>query len=336
MALISIVNATIGVVGNYWILYIWKEASNVYMQGLHFSFAVGMAVAPLMSAPYMKSVNHTNSSSIESHNQFDKIPEVTLPHLFIPYAICSFLLLVSSVICAVVYYYEKNSTMSSSPPMLHDYDQDALIQVDSCEITGSPGRVNSTLAIIIAVLFMFSYTGVEGNCNTFVVEFFTYLGHERRTGAYEASLLFASFSISRFFCIFTAMKLSSYTMLLIHLLIVNVASLLMLVLVKSSLVILSIPFVLFGIGSSCIFPTIYAYFNKRLQLSSGLTGILMAASASANIVIQLLNGQLLQANPMAFIYINISTALASLILFNVFHIDSSSVVLATRPSTPSS
>lgn len=334
MVLTSVVNAAIGIVGNYWILYLWKEASNVYMQGLHFSFAVGMAVAPLISAPYMKqsSVEASNATSIRLINSYDDSPRVTLPHLFVPYAISSVLLLVSSVICAVVYFYEQSSSFSSSPSTLVDSDQHTLMQVDSCELTGSPGRINSTLAIMIAALFLFSYTGVEANCNTFVVEFFTYLGHGRKVGAYEASLLFASFSITRFACIFTAMKFSSYLMLLVHLLIVNVASVLMLIVSKSSLAVLSIPFVIFGIGTSCIFPTIYSYLNKRLQLSSGLTGFLMAASASANIVVQLLNGHLLQANPMAFVYINIVTALSSLILFNVFHIDSSSVVLATRPS----
>lgn len=37
---------------NAWILEIWQEAANPYMQGMHFSFGLGMALGPLYEGEY--------------------------------------------------------------------------------------------------------------------------------------------------------------------------------------------------------------------------------------------------------------------------------------------
>lgn len=321
MAFISIINGSINLVGTYWIIKLWNEKNNFYMQCLHFSFSVGMALAPLISAPFMR-VRPTNAT--ESNHQLYLIIEdeefdsnaFKLPKLFTPYIVAAGSLVFAFVISMTIYIYGRKHQYSSSSSFDQNTAGDPVsTQVSRESINQQP---NSIYNVIIASLLLFFYMGTESNCNTFIIEFVTFSGYERKFGAYLASLLLTLYSIFRFISIFTSRKLPAHVMLFMNMSIVILASVLMLF-ASSSLIFLSITFSIFGIGTSSNFPSLYAYLGVKLNMSSKLMGILMASAAAANIVVQLVNGHLLQLYPMTFVYINLSTILASLLLLIHLH-----------------
>lgn len=331
MAIISVINSSIDVVGTYWIVNLWRNKNNLYMQGLHFSFSVGMTITPLMCAPFMRSqarnltqsTNTTTELPNFSHEQpgNDSTPEPTivLPHLFVPYTITSGLLVVSFGFSTLVYIFLRETNR----PSLTSIPQENLVGNENSQTPVLNSTVNSKVAVLLGSLLLFFHMGTEGNCNTFIVEFVTFLGNERKVGAYEASLLLTFYSIFRFISIFTAGKLPVHVMIFLHLTIVLSSAVMMFFLAQSSLMLLSITFATFGIGASSLFPSIYAYLGVHLTMSSKLTGIFVASSASANIFIQLLNGHFLQSHPMSFVYINLFTVTASLITFALLHLERS-------------
>ena len=61
---VGFASAGIDVAGNVWLLEMWQEGSNPYMQGMHFSYALGSTISPLLCEPFLSPDKVTNGSVI--------------------------------------------------------------------------------------------------------------------------------------------------------------------------------------------------------------------------------------------------------------------------------
>lgn len=76
----GVANAGIDVATNAWLLEIWQEAANPYMQGLHFSYAFGQTLAPLFVEPFLSSsYNSSNGSCLTNLTPGKKDSRIIIP-----------------------------------------------------------------------------------------------------------------------------------------------------------------------------------------------------------------------------------------------------------------
>ena len=145
----GLVAAGVEVAVNAWILELWKEDCNIYMQGMHFSMSIGVLIAPTVAAQFLSEpvdnihqVHHTlnntliGSDSSESLTSFDMIGHEKLlktseqwkkassfndlsQGLLVPYLITTIVLIISSILQAGLYFilpYSQNARTLRPPP----------------------------------------------------------------------------------------------------------------------------------------------------------------------------------------------------------------------------
>ena len=163
----GVASAGMEVAVNAWMLELWQEDCNVYMQGMHFAYAIGVTIAPTLAAPFLSdavaSPTHGSNQNVTyvGLNSTEKLTSYTLVNhanennsllpsgelkassnfgdlsqgLLIPYSITAIVLIISAVVQAILYFilpYGENAR-SLQPPEVKEDNSIALTATLSSE-----------------------------------------------------------------------------------------------------------------------------------------------------------------------------------------------------------
>ena len=330
--------AGLDVAGNAWILEIWQEGANPYMQGLHFSYAIGMTIAPLIAEPYLSpEVRRQNATIISVDNgttaEFFNLTNATSAadviasesRIAIPFAICSLSLTLAAILLFTLYftspYTESLRTASqakiiSSGRHLADRDEEAsnLIPVET------PKEYFFKIVILGSCLLCF-YCGIELNTFTFLQDFVVYsdLRLTKSTGAYMLSVLSATFAACRGISIFVATRVKTTHMLYTNMLLIGTGNVILLIFGNSNEQLLWLGLIIIGIGCSCVFPGIYSFLEERINVTNSVCGCFMFTSSIATTTNPILVGYFIESMPMIFVYINVVSLVICIFIFMALH-----------------
>ena len=299
---------------NSWVLDLWGEECNSYMQGLHFSFGIGIAVAPMFASPFMgleppKLVNTTenpllNETVIDSKTQSAEIFAKPVELFTLIFIIGGIFSLGSALIQFILYFVENRkmkhfmaNSCCSQIEQHCDNNNSKIVNDDSHE---DQPKMNK-LPLVLGYFIIFFYLSLESNSIKFVVEFVNFLGYQVDTSGYQATVLNSAYAIARFIGIFVSRFVVTDTMALCHLSLVLLSSLILLFLAQVSLTWITIGLLLLGTGCSIIFPAIYAMIEERIHLTTLAVGILTSSGLIPTILITLLV-PLMRKNPMLYVY----------------------------------
>lgn len=311
----GIVAAAIDVGANSWILNLWGENCNFYMQALHFCFGLGMSAAPFAIAPFMglepapknatsnaTSVSTEYTLSLEA-TRSAKVTAKSLQTFQGVFVVASICILVSIAIQCVLFFVEnrKLKRIRSKVAMGHHQVMSSMTKDEP--VRPQPRRLN--YVILIGALLLFVYVGMEVNSVSFVTEYVHFLGYDVETSANQSTILNTAFAIFRFTGIFLSRFLSADTMALIHLSMIAMSSLILLFLSQTSFLCMTIGVFLFGAGCSVIFPCVYSMIEERTPLSNMQVGLLFFSGSIASTIYPLIVPALLEAQPMLFVYNNV-------------------------------
>ena len=304
IALQVIIGATtsgIDVAGNAWLLEMWQEKANPFMQGMHFSYAIGMTISPILAAPYLSKLVNVSSES-QGHNR----TLYSESSIWIPYSITTGILVFTGLVILVMYFiipYRQGT-------------RDQLIS-ETREDTEPRKYRDYKLLILFGSLLMSFYTGLEMNCFSFLPDFavFSRMNLSKETGAYMTSVMSAAFALFRGVSILEATKFSAKTMISIHILMVCVGNGIIASAGYSGDVnVMWVGIAVIGSGMSCMFPTIYSYLEERIEVTNFLTGILVFSSAITSVVIPIIVGLAIKKLPMIFVYVNTFSLAVTLVV----------------------
>jgi len=330
--------AGLDVAGNAWILEIWQESANPYMQGLHFSYAIGMTISPLIAEPFLSpEVRRQNATIITVDNgtmaEFFNLTDATSAadlinqesQIAIPFGICSLSLWISGLVLFILYFTSPYTQMirtashaKASPGghLCHIRDDEAsnLIPMET-------PRDYFYRVIIFGSLLLCFYSGIELNTFTFLQDFVVYssLRLTKSTGAFMLSVLSATFAIFRGLSILVATRVKTSHMLYTNMALIGIGNLLLLTFGNTSERLLWIALVIMGAGYSCVFPGIYAFLEERINVTNSICGAFMFASSIATTTNPILVGLFIETNPMIFVYVNVVSLILCILIFFALH-----------------
>lgn len=298
--------------GNVLILNTWQDQAGPHMQALHFSFAFGAFVSPIIAK-----LVFGHGSSVSDRPAASNVTSVILPFfrgknvhvgsmtsMWAYVVIGAFILFVSLLFFIL---YSRSSTSSN-------------------KASSAPGKPqffarHHTLLIFLLALFFFFYVGAEVAYGSFI---FTYAKEYAGLGEPQAaemnSLFWGSFAACRGAAILFATCVSPGTMIILSLL-GSVVSSLCLVLFNRHRVMLWICTAVYGASMAATFPSGISWVEQYTTVTSKSAAVFVIGAALGEMVLPASLGFLLGRMPRKplLMYLALCTAAVTSVLFPVMY-----------------
>ena len=151
----------IDVAGNAWILEIWQEDANPYMQGMHFSFALGLALGPLYLEPFL-SPDRNMTDDRQSESEWNRNGTAGQEsRIVVPYTISTIFMITTGALMLYLHFripYKELKRSVSSPKSSDISDSNNLI-TNPVDVRDEK-RYYLSLIVLGSLLLCF-YTGLE-------------------------------------------------------------------------------------------------------------------------------------------------------------------------------
>ncbi|KAJ8275070.1 hypothetical protein COCON_G00096950 [Conger conger] len=330
-ALMSSVGVSMGVLdtgGNVLILNTWGDQAGPHMQALHFSFAAGAFISPIISKLVFGDghdlagnttveANTVELSSLDT-NRLTKalgtaarFPHSSLNSMWAYIVIGAFILLVSFL------FFLLYSRTSPS----HERAKAA---------SGKPlVAKRHNVLILLLFFFFFWYVGAEVAYGSFIFTFAKDFAHMDQTQAAGLNSLFwGTFATARGLAIFFAACMHPGSMILLSLVGCTLSSLLLTLFSGSKMVLWSCT-ALYGISMATTFPSGISWVEQYTTVTGRSAAIFVVGAALGEMVLPALVGFLLGRIPEhpVLMYLCLGTATVTSILFPVMY------KLASQPNT---
>ncbi|XP_041831782.1 sodium-dependent glucose transporter 1 [Melanotaenia boesemani] len=307
--------------GNVLILNTWGEQAGPHMQALHFSFAAGAFVSPIIAKVLFGSDRNgssapANSTPADNHTIIHYIHSRsdTLRSMWAYIVIGLFLFVVSFlffILCC-----RSGGSRDESPGAA----------------SGKPLMAKHHLALVVLLFFFFfAYVGAEVAYGSFIFTFakdFIHMPQAQAAGL--NSLFWGSFAAVRGLAIFFAACMYPGTMILLCLVGSTISSLL-LCLFSQQNVALWVCTAIYGASMATTFPSGISWLEQYTTITSYTAATFVVGAALGEMVLPALVGSLLGKFPKEplLMYLSLITSAFTAILFPVMY------KLATVPDGPS-
>ncbi|XP_077996296.1 sodium-dependent glucose transporter 1C-like [Glandiceps talaboti] len=337
--------------GNVVCVNVWGRDSGPWLQGLHFCFAVGATVAPLIAGPFLtppstESFNTTyassigpqptyipsllpfdpnvsvllNSSDIRETNivNFNTTTEPTFRGngtLWVPYTILS--LFFFAVALPFFWLFIRGPRLIAIPKDRHSDLEQSRQEADT------ESAIFKATLIILLFLFSFSFIGHEITYGGFIYTFAikSDYGFTVKVASYLNSAFWASFAAARGLGIFCAMFLSPRTMLIMDLCGMCTASTLLVIFGDTSLSVVWGASILLGLSLATVFPSAISWAECYIKLTGKAMSTFTMAAATSEMILPYVLGLLFDAyNVMMLMYMTLALSLSSTFVYIIMQI----------------
>ncbi|KAK6192412.1 hypothetical protein SNE40_003881 [Patella caerulea] len=329
--------------GNAHLVSLWgNDEGRPYMQAVHFSFAFGGVISPLVTAPFL--VPNTEETPINSSspaftdvttlpltvvlnttlldynitndnstlgNNITTIAEPVETKLIYAYIISGIVTLLSAIPFIVIYCRYKSQKMKRNQPKKKD---------ENAPIRDLPWKYY-IMAIILLNLFYLMYCAVEDTFAAYLLTFVVMeLKWNKGQGTQITSVYWAAFAVSRFSGIFIIRCLRPVVMLFTC--IAGLIICLIGFLLCSHFQIhigIWIFTVLVGLSMSVIFPTGFSWAQENLlQITGKITSFILIAASAGTMTNPIIMGYLMEEfSPMWYCYLLVGESVLCLVVFLV-------------------
>lgn len=312
--------------GNALLISLWRADGKSFLQSIHFAFAIGGAISPFVTGPFLAPeknmnttsavtgntsiANHTNNATTSDSSDFPW----TESRLYVPYSIAAFLALTATVPLFVLACTSKRpldvKSVKSVSSVDEDIDEERNIQKLS---TGMKAFV-----LIILMVFLGIYCAMEDGFNNFLA---TFCVSKLKWTKYMASIVTAvfwiSYTVARFIGIFLARVFKPVKLMFI---------LTVLVILGFLGFFLSAQFKVYegiwissgvvGLAMSMIFPLVFAWTEESILPVTGFVASLFLIAASLGSMINpIVLGFLMDySSPMWLAYIMLGESVINLMV----------------------
>ncbi|XP_073932796.1 sodium-dependent glucose transporter 1-like [Castor canadensis] len=313
--MMSVIGVSFGILdtgGNVLILVIWGDKGAPYMQALHFSFALGAFLAPLLAklalgTTTVSAENHTEigflpsalnrSSEADSGSLFGVPDDMNL--LWAYASVGAYILVVSVFLFAL--FFKKSSRQKKSTASAQEYRR---------------AKYHKALLCLLFLYFLF-YVGGEVTYGSYIFSFATtHVGMNEKEAAGLNSIFWGTFAACRGLAIFFAACLQPGTMIVVS----NVGSLtssLFLVLFDKSPLCLWIASSVYGASLATMFPSGISWIEQYTTINGKSAAFLMIGAAFGVMATPAIAGVLQGQYPdlPAVLYICLGSVVLTTILF---------------------
>lgn len=321
MVVSGVANAGIDVATNAWLLEIWQEGANPYMQGMHFSYALGQTIAPLIVEPYLSS-NHSLTVVPESSTDIALVPNHTMiqteTRIGVPYSISGFIEVLSAAMILLLYYqmpYTDPKRGVSGPKKISDESEiNSNLMVDGSTSSAEKGtnedngvKLYHIQLITLGCLLLFFYAGLECSTMGFLTEFAVVIDLKlsKSKAAFLSSVMSGAFAINRLVSVAVASKLKPKTMLYVSFAMLTLGNGILLLFANSSELMVWISVAVIGAGHASVTPCIMSFLEERINVTTTVCGLFMVSSFLSGIFVIFAIGIWVEKYPLLYVYINL-------------------------------
>ncbi|KAK1888856.1 Sodium-dependent glucose transporter 1 [Dissostichus eleginoides] len=332
MSSIGVTTGILDTVGNVLILNTWGEQAGPHLQALHFSFAAGAFVSPIISKLLFGSNSNSSAGVLAADSslpvpteQVTRAPDAhtliryvhssssTLKSMWAYIVIGSFIFLISFLF--FILYCRSSSSREKARKTL-----------------GEPLVAKHHMALIaLLFFFFFAYVGAEVAYGSFIFTFAKDYAHMHQSQAAGLNSLFwAAFAACRGLAIFFAACMYPGTMILLSLVGSTLSSLLLCLFSREQVAVWACTG-LYGASMATIFPSGISWLEQYTTVTGNTAAVFVVGAALGEMVLPAIVGFLLGQFPEQplLMYLSLITATFTSILFPVMY------KLASAPSSQS-
>lgn len=329
-ALSGLGGAGIDVATNAWLLAIWREGSGSLMQTMHFCFAVGTSLSPLLTEPFLSSsrvaVNETTTLLTIGNQTIDNqttgnqtIGNQTTENqtviqsesqIHIPLFICGALYLVSTLSFSLLHFV--------SP---YDEKNERMKEKEEKELnTSSFSPRLSRLVLAIASLILMFDVGSEVSTFDYNTVFVIRNGFNAHKAAFVSSVKSISFTLSRAVAAVVAVKVPIRIVLYFSICINAIGNGIILystklpvqsldtstdeeMVTKETMIWLGFAFIGFGFGP--LYPAVLSFVENYIKLTTFICGVFVFVGAWSTILNFLVVGKFIEEYVNVLTYFNL-------------------------------
>ncbi|XP_010788747.1 sodium-dependent glucose transporter 1 [Notothenia coriiceps] len=332
MSSIGVTTGILDTVGNVLILNTWGEQAGPHLQALHFSFAAGAFVSPIIAKLLFGSDSNSSAGVLAADSplpvpaeQVTRAPDAhtliryvhsnssTLKSMWAYIVIGAFIFLISFL------FFILYCRSSSSREKARKTSGEPLV------------AKHHTALIALLFFFFFAYVGAEVAYGSFIFTFAKDYAHMHQSQAAGLNSLFwAAFAACRGLAIFFAACMYPGTMILLSLVGSTLSSLLLCLFSREQVAVWACTG-LYGASMATIFPSGISWLEQYTTVTGNTAAVFVVGAALGEMVLPAIVGFLLGQFPEQplLMYLSLITATFTSILFPVMY------KLASAPSSQS-
>ncbi|XP_072016263.1 sodium-dependent glucose transporter 1A-like [Amphiura filiformis] len=322
ISLVGLANGALDTGANVIVLRMWGKKSAPFMQALHFSFALGAFIAPLLASPFIESNSPSfNSSSFDSFDSsaFDSsafnssatpTSKPALPTRFQGvYSIIGIYLMLMALV--FIYFFCTSPVQLPSSSGTH-----SDLETESSALPSDKDFTNYILGLLF--VFYFLYVGAEVGYGGYIYTFAISINLQHKTAAHLNSLFWGTFAIMRGVSIFIASMISPLQMLVMDLLGCILSSLVLSYEADTNPTVLWVGTATLGASMASLFPAGISWLESHAPVTGKMASLLLVGSAFGEMVIPIILGQLFEPDsvgPMSLMYLMCGISLVTALIF---------------------
>ncbi|KAI1297644.1 hypothetical protein HDE_04488 [Halotydeus destructor] len=296
MAMLGVAYSALGSLLSAWVIRIWTDRSGPYLQLLYFFMSLGYLVAPLMANPFLAPRTEDNLTDADNFVFYSKFSKIVLPHT------ATAILVLLAAMLLVVQICLNRSSMSP---------RDAITRSVHFDPEKKTGKIYKTTVVILAMMIACFNMAYTENTGYYGMTFLTNIGVDKTVAAYLMTGFFIAFAIGRVCGVFFAARCNPGTMLSVSLIIMALGNFIMLIFQTDGIAYLAVGFITAALGMSTIQGSLYAFLDRRVNVSNFISSILNFGASVGPIIYPMISGPLIDSQPLIFLYVSIGCAIFS-------------------------
>jgi len=287
-----------------WMLQLWGQANPPFIQALHFCWAAGSIVAPLISRPFltpMSQLKVNNTVPILADKQVLK--ELVESRLAVPYGITGGLAIFGGSLIFFLYIWTKYFPSERKSTEKEDEKTDE---------TKKPSIGFIIANIGLGSILLCSYCASEMTFYQYLATFVVRLdlGLTKYDGSLVLSCFATMFTIGRFVGIPMALKMKPINILWLDVILLIIGNFLLLFSNQSSLFLWGGTSIM-GFGYAAFFPAVFSHLKSQFEITGLMAGVLQVFALSGNALgFPILIGKHINSKPFVLIFGNLGCLIA--------------------------
>ena len=320
--------------GNILCLDLWKGAKNgdPYLHSIHFAFAFGAFVAPIIAEPFLCNKSSSiemeenlntlqteqsqiQNSSIESSACFQNHYSISGMHILYP--IIGITALLSSF--GYLVYAIKHFQEDTDEKKIYVNKQEKAEQIDKKEIEclDKTQMMYKRTVVIILLAFLFTYVGLEIMFGTYIATFAveSELHLSRQEAALVNAAFWGSFALMRFASIFIAFRINSLYQLMFSFTMCGLGITTLVIAAEKSVYLLYICSGVMGTGMASIWACGILWLKQHINVTNRIGSFLIVSGSLGGNSFLIIMGQFISQYPMLLMYIEICLVFLCILIF---------------------
>ena len=305
--------------GNVNILQIWGVKAGPFLQSLHFSFAVGTTIAPLLAIPFIMEVRHESEQNVSSADKtqpsvttdlLDVVTTANSTDTFVKFYSVSYIFIICAGITFLV------GLLFLYLAVCHN----AVVTSDQHNTVKEEGSIFRIKMLGLLFLFFLVYVGIEVGFGVYIYTFA--IKSDKMYSKAQASILnslfWGAFAVGRFFAIPISKYFSPSKVLRVSLLGTFSSAVIFCcfpLYADNADFLLWIAVAVYGLSMASIFPTGISWAEQYITVTGKAAMILVVGGATGEMICPILIGQFVEDHPIYLMYFALGSACISIIIY---------------------